>query len=198
MTTPNPQPERLRVAHLNARAPTPFSLTPDADRCAAIAAELGISGLSKLTFAGEIRAEAGEAWALTGQLRARVTQPCVVTLRPVKTALDEPVERHYSPHVTAPEGDEVEMPDDTLEPLGQFIDLAAVMIEELALALPEYPRAEGANLGAAPPDPAPTPAARSKGWTSCCAAGTRIRDDSRMQSVARGPHRTRIPATRRP
>lgn len=155
MTTPNPQPERLRVAHLNARAPTPFSLTPDADRCAAIAAELGISGLSRLTFAGEIRAEAGEAWALTGQLRARVTQPCVVTLRPVKTALDEPVERHYSPHVTAPEGDEVEMPDDTLEPLGQFIDLAAVMIEELALALPEYPRAEGAELGAAPQDPAP-------------------------------------------
>ena len=155
MTTSNPQPDRLRVAHLNPRASTPFSLAPDAERCAAIAAELGIPALSRLTFTGEIRAEAGEAWGLTGHLRARVTQPCVVTLKPVRTDLDEAVERHYSPHVTPPQGDEVEMPDDRLEPLGQFIDLAAVMIEELALVLPEYPRAEGATLDAAPEDPEP-------------------------------------------
>ncbi len=155
MTAPANQPERLRVAHLNPRAPTSFSLTPDADRCAAVAAELGIPALSRLTFAGEIRAEGGEAWALTGRLRARVTQPCVVTLKPVKTDLDEQVERHYSPHVTAPEGDEIKMPDDTLEPLGQFIDLGAVMIEELALALPDYPRADGAELAAPPADDAP-------------------------------------------
>lgn len=155
MTSPAPQPERLRTAHLNPRAPTPFSLTPEAPRCAAIAAELRIDALSQLSFDGEIRAEGGDAWALKGRLRARVTQPCVVTLKPVRTILDEPVERHYSPHLTAPEGDEVEMPDDTLEPLGQFIDLAAVMIEELALALPEYPRAEGVAFDAAPADPAP-------------------------------------------
>lgn len=159
MTTPTPQPapssERLRTAHLNPRAPTPFLLAPDAGRCAAIAAELGIDGLSKLVFEGEIRAEGGDAWGLAGRLRARVTQPCVVTLKPVRTTLDEAVERRYSPHVAPPEGDEVEMGDDTLEPLGQFIDLAAVMIEELALALPQYPRAEGVAFDAAPEDPAP-------------------------------------------
>ncbi|SNR54159.1 DUF177 domain-containing protein [Paracoccus sediminis] len=155
MTAPLPPSERLRVAHLNPRAPTVFDLTPDADRCAAIAAELGISALSRLTFSGEIRAESGDGWALSGRLRARVTQPCVVTLKPVKTTLDEAVARHYSPHLATPEGDEVEMPDDTLEPLGQFIDLAAVMIEELALALPPYPRADGAEFEAAPEVPAP-------------------------------------------
>lgn len=152
---PAAQPERLRVAHLNPRSPTSFSLAPNAERCAAIAAELGLDGLSKLSFDGTIRAEGGDAWLLTGRLRARVTQPCVVTLKPVKTTLDETVERRYSPHVTPPEGEEVEMPDDTLEPLGQFIDLAAVMIEELALALPEYPRAEGVEFAAAPDDPVP-------------------------------------------
>ena len=172
---PAQQPERLRVAHLNPRAPTPFSLVPDAERCAAIATELGIPALSRLSFAGEIRAEAGEAWVLTGRLRARVTQPCVVTLKPVKTALDEEVERHYSPHISTPEGDEVEMPDDTLEPLGQFIDLGAVMIEELALALPEYPRAEGVAFEAAPDEDAPTRAVPLPIWTSCCAAATRTR-----------------------
>lgn len=45
------------------------------------------------------------------------------------------------------------MPDETLEPLGQFIDLAAVMAEELALALPEYPRAAGVEFAPASPDP---------------------------------------------
>lgn len=148
MTAPSPQPLRLRVAHLNPRAPTPFALSPDADSRAAIAAEMGIDALPKLDFRGEIRAESGDSWSLTGRLTARVVQPCVVTLQPVKSSIAEDIARRYSPHVATPEGDEVEMPDETLEPLGQFIDISAVMIEELALALPEYPRAEGAALDA--------------------------------------------------
>lgn len=148
MTSPNPQQTRLRVAHLNPRTPTPFALQPDADTRAAIAAELGISELPKLEFSGQIRAESGEGWALTGRLVAKVVQPCVVTLKPVRTNLNEVVERHYSPHLAQPDGEEVEMQDETLEPLGQFIDLSAAMVEELALALPEYPRADGAAFEA--------------------------------------------------
>lgn len=150
---PAQQPERLRVAHLNPRSPTVFRLAPDAGRMAAVAAELGLDALADLSLEGDLRAEGGDGWALSGRMRARVTQPCVVTLAPVVTRLDEPVERRYSPHVRPPEGDEVEMPDETLEPLGPFIDLAAVMIEELALALPEYPRAPGVAFDAAPADP---------------------------------------------
>lgn len=138
---------RLRVGHLNPRVPTPFDLRPDAQTRAAIAEELGLSDLPKLEFKGEIRAESGDAWEVTGQLKARVVQPCVITLKPVKTTLDEAVTRHFSPHVAIPEGDEIEMPDDSIEPLSQFIDLSALMIEELTLALPEYPRADGATLG---------------------------------------------------
>lgn len=151
MTSSTRPQTRLRVAHLNPRSPTAFSIRPDAEARAAIAQELDISALPALRFDGELRAEGGDAWRLTGKLEARVVQPCVVTLRPVKTDLSERVVRVYSPHLTTPDGDEVEMPDETLEPLGQFIDLEAAMIEELALALPEYPRAEGADL----PDPAP-------------------------------------------
>lgn len=156
MTTPTPLTHRLRVAHLNPRQPTPFLLQPDSATRQGIAGELGLSSLPKLAFQGEIRAEGGEGWALAGRLTATVVQPCVVTLKPVRTSLDEAVERHYSPHLAAPEGDEIEMPDETQEPLGQFIDLAAVMIEELTLALPDYPRAEGAELAPAAPDEPPT------------------------------------------
>lgn len=155
MTAPETHPQRLRVAHLNPRAATPFTLIPDASTRAAIAGELGLLDLSQLALTGEIRAEGGEGWALTGELTAKVVQPCVVTLAPVRSTLREEVERHYTPYLQAPEGEEVEMPDETLEPLGQFIDLSAVMIEELALALPEYPRAEGAGLAVADEDAAP-------------------------------------------
>jgi uncharacterized metal-binding protein YceD (DUF177 family) len=39
------------------------------------------------------------------------------------------------------------MPDETLEPLVRAVDLGAVMAEALALALPAWPRAEGAEIG---------------------------------------------------
>ena len=54
---------------------------------------------------------------------------------------------------------EVEMPEDeTIDPLGEQIDLWAVMTEALALALPAYPRADRAELetdSAIPPGAAP-------------------------------------------
>ncbi len=146
MTESNPSQTRFRVAHLNPRQPTAFALAPDGATRAALAGELGISAIPRLRFIGRIRAVDGDAWAVEGRLEARVTQPCVVTLAPVTTDLAEDVARIFSPHIAAPEGDEVEMPDDEIEPLGQFIDLAAIMAEEVSLALPLYPRAKGAAL----------------------------------------------------
>ena len=150
--TESKTPTRFRVAHLNPRQPTRFALTPDAATRDALATELGISGLPKLHFSGEIRATRNDAWEIDGQLQASVIQPCVVTLAPVKTAISEPVHRVFSPHAATPEGDDVEMPDDETEPLGQFIDLAAIMAEELSLALPLYPRAADAELASSDPD----------------------------------------------
>lgn len=152
MTDSKAPQTRFRVAHLNPRQPTAFDLTPDTPAREALARRLDLSGLPRLRFSGEIRAVDNDGWAVTGRLTAQVIQPCVVTLAPVRTALDEPVERVFSPHVAIPEGDEVEMPDDAHEALGQFIDLDAIMAEELALALPLYPRAAGASLSGPEPD----------------------------------------------
>ncbi|WP_410217469.1 YceD family protein [Paracoccus sp. (in: a-proteobacteria)] len=149
MTTPESHPQRLRVAHLNPNTPTSFHLRPNEEVRAAIAQELGLDALSRLDFQGSLRAESQDGWLLSGTLRARVTQPCVVTLKPVRSDIEDPVRIRFSPHVREPEGDEVEMPDETLEPLGNFIDLTAIMVEALSLSLPEYPRAEGAGLPAA-------------------------------------------------
>jgi uncharacterized metal-binding protein YceD (DUF177 family) len=140
----------LRVADLPTSRPTAFDLRPDAGQMRAIAEDMGLSGLRKLSFKGSIRAEGRKDWVLEGMLGATVVQPCVVTLEPVTTRIDQPVRRLYlaDPAPILPEGEEVEMPeDDTAEPLGATIDPHAVMIEALVLALPEWPRADGAHLG---------------------------------------------------
>lgn len=127
--------------------PRTFALAPDADTRSALAEELGISGIRKLTFSGEVAPEGQGDLLLAARLGATVVQPCVVTLAPVTTRIDEDVTRRFLLRMPEPpEGEEIEMPeDDTIEPLGRMIDLHAVMAEALALALPSWPRAEGVD-----------------------------------------------------
>ena len=141
----------LRIAELPTSRPTRFELIPEDGALAAIAEELGLLKLRKLRFKGEIRTEGREDWRLEAELGATVVQPCVISLEPVTTRIDEKIIRRFVAEMPEAEddGEEVEMPeDDTIEPLGSVIDAAAVMIESLALALPLYPRADGAELGA--------------------------------------------------
>ncbi len=148
-----PPQTRLRVADLRQGTPTRFAIVPDAEDRAALAETLGASALRKLRFEGTLTPRGGRGWALDAKLGATVVQPCIVSLEPVTTRLDETVARRFVPpsELEAPEaGSETETPeDDTLEPLGDVIDLVALMAEALALALPAYPRKDGAALGAA-------------------------------------------------
>jgi len=148
MSRTPPSPTALRVADLAQNAQTPFSLRPDADTLRAIADELDLSALRKLSFQGTIKALGQSDWQLQGRLGATVVQPCVVTLEPVTTRIDADITRLFVRDYIEPEEPEAEMPeDDHSEPLGAWIDPAAVMQEALALEVPEYPRAEGAELG---------------------------------------------------
>lgn len=140
----------FRVADLPQNSPTPFTLTPDAGEMKQLAAELDLTDLRKLRFAGEIRARGKRDWVLTATLGATVVQPCVVTLEPVTTRIDVPVKRLFLARFEEPEETESEMPeDDSAEQLGPEIDVATVMAESLALHLPQYPRKDGAELGEA-------------------------------------------------
>lgn len=135
----------FRTGALSSRKPTRFALTPEADIRAAVARELGLLGLTDLTFRGEIRPSGARDFVLDAQLDASIVQACGITLAPVRTQISEPVTRRYLADWTAPDGDEAEMPeDDSTDPLEEVIDVGAVATEALALALPLYPRAPGA------------------------------------------------------
>ena len=163
-----PSPRRLRVSALDPENPTPFRFEPSAAERGEIAARLGLEKLKKLRFQGSIEAEGAEDWRLDAMLGATVVQPCVVSLEPVTTRIDAPVTRRYLRKLADREaeiaasgtGEEgIEIPeDDAAEPLGREMDLWEVMIESLALALPDYPRSPGAALEKgeyAPPGSAP-------------------------------------------
>jgi uncharacterized metal-binding protein YceD (DUF177 family) len=122
---------------------------------------------------------------LSGRLKARLTQTCVVSLRPVAAEIDEEFARTFlavgriEPIEPERRGGRkaraelvVDLDEEPPEPLhGEAIDLAAVMLEEFALALDPYPRHSGAIL---------------KGATK---AGDRRQDDSPfavLRSARRG------------
>lgn len=140
----------FKVAAIAGRASTHVRFRPSGPERAAIAQTLGLLDLPLMEFDGDIRPQAKRDMVLEGRLTARIVQPCSVTLEPVVTAISDRVIRHYLSDYKLPEADEVEIPaDDTLEPLPEVIDAAAVAIEALALALPLYPRAMGVELGEA-------------------------------------------------
>lgn len=139
----------LRVADLPNREGITFKMLPDANSRAALALDLGVRKLRKLTFTGTLRPDGRYDWNLEGILGATVVQDCVVTSEPVTTRIDEPVTRRYLRQIPDYDGVMVEIPDDdSTEQLPPVIDLGEVMAEALALALPDYPRIEGATLDA--------------------------------------------------
>lgn len=169
----------LVLARLSRTGPTPFALAPEAPERAALAAALGVLSLRKLRFSGRLIPEGRRDWRLEADLGATVVQACVVTAEPVTTRIDEPVLRRYLADLPEPEGDEIEIPeDDSAEQLPVSLDLGAVMAEALALALPPYPRAPGAELGEArfaPPGTAPLSDADTRPLSGLAALRDRLR-----------------------
>ena len=147
---PSPWTAPLRLTGPDRDTPRDVDLQPDAATRAALADHLGITAVKKLRLSGRLIPEGRHDWHLTARLGATVVQPCAVTLQPVTTRINETVERRYVADLPAPPPGETEMPeDDTVDPLPETLDLGAVMAEALALALPDFPRADDAELGAA-------------------------------------------------
>ncbi|MEL7014008.1 MAG: DUF177 domain-containing protein [Pseudomonadota bacterium] len=147
----------VSVGKLSPKAPYSFDLQPRDDDLLGLQDDLGLIGLRKLRLKGEITADGATDWTLYARLGATVVQPCVATLEPVTTRIDEDVTRRFLKNWPdeADLGEETEMPeDDSLERLRDEIDLFAVLRESLSLSLPTYPRADGAtaDIAEARPD----------------------------------------------
>jgi len=142
------KPSKLRVTELSTKKPTRFDLLASEKLRKEIAAKFELINLPKLRFFGEISTLGDTDWVLNGDLGATVVQSCVISLKDVRTRIDTKVTRQFLADFTFDEhDDETEMVvSEDSEALGVFIDLERIMIEALLLALPDYPKAEDANL----------------------------------------------------
>ncbi|WP_392664445.1 YceD family protein [Amaricoccus sp. B4] len=150
-TSPD-NPEFARVvelARLQDGGDFAFDISPEPAEAQAIARLMGAQALRKLRFQGRLSPLERKGWQLEGAFGATVIQTCVVTLEPVTTRIDQPVRRRYEP-MTEPVATDIMLSaedDEDVEPLRPTIDLGLVALETLALALPAYPRKDGAALG---------------------------------------------------
>ncbi len=174
----------LRVADLKSSREVPFEIVPGPDDLKEIADRFELLSLRKLRFTGALHPAAASDWRIEAHLGATVVQPCVATLDPVTTRIDEDVAwslvRDWQSE--APDADDIEMPEDeTRQPLEDEIDLWAMMEEALALFVPAYPRTAEApsdTARAAPPGVAPIRDEDVKPFAGLAALKKRLEGDA--------------------
>lgn len=161
------------VDELLRRPEEPVSLAAEPDELEALAREDGLVAVGALAAEFKV-ARQGKEIRVTGEVRARVTQECVVTLEPFDSEVVEPVDVRFAfaPAPVAPEpkpgermsrrraaqaGERRATPpapdfpeheqDDPPDPIVDGkIDLGALAAEFMALGLDPYPRKPGAEF----------------------------------------------------
>lgn len=139
--------QSYRSALVSGRKTLRFNFAPDSEARCAIAAALNLLELPEFQFKGELAPLGRADVTLRADLTALVVQACSITLAPVRSKIDDTTEMRFQHDYVEPAADELEIPADDCEPLPDSIDVAAIAIEALALALPLYPRARGAEFG---------------------------------------------------
>ncbi|MFN3892508.1 MAG: YceD family protein [Beijerinckiaceae bacterium] len=161
------------IEELLRRPEEPLVITADAEELAALAKADGLPSIGSMSAEFRV-ARQGKEIRVTGEVRARVTQECVVTLEPFESEITEPVDVRFAfaPAPVAPEprsGQRMSrrraaanLPERRGPPQPDFasheeddppdpivdgkIDLGALAAEFMALGLDPYPRKPGAEF----------------------------------------------------
>ncbi|MGH1369195.1 MAG: YceD family protein [Maritimibacter sp.] len=140
---------QLVVAELKSAKRYPIEITLPPEVESRLAQTLELQALRKTRLTGVLAPLGKRDWQFEGHLGATVVQPCVVTLEPVTTRIEDPVMRSWKADFDPYKDneDEIDVTEQAGdEALGSVIDMGAVLMEALALALPQYPRRDGAAL----------------------------------------------------
>ena len=128
-------------------------------------AELG--GLREILSASaslDVTPKSGGRVHVEGRIRARIGQTCVVTLDPIESEIDEPIDLIFAPPEQIPEmaalvdeaaESDVEIPDPPEPIVHGVIDLGRLATDALFLGVDPYPRKPDAvfEVPVVPPDP---------------------------------------------
>jgi hypothetical protein len=128
-----------------------FDLVADERARTQIARLAGLRALPRLAAAFDVTRRGRDGLSVAGRVSATVGQTCVVTLEPLDNEIDEPVDLVFMPTAAPPLADAQEPAvaaaahDDGPEALiDGTVDLGAIAVEFLMLAIDPYPRKAGA------------------------------------------------------
>ena len=123
----------------------------------------------------DVEPKSGGRVQVTGRVRARVGQTCVVTLDPIESEIDEEIDLTFAPEAEArrledliEEGQDDDVAPEVADPpeaiVNGIIDLGRIATDALFLAIDPYPRKPGAVFEAdiTAPDPEDHPFAALK------------------------------------
>lgn len=141
-------------ASLIGQAPVTHRLEANEAEREKLGPRLGLPAIAALSGVFVLHHEKNGVIAGTLEMRAEVTQICVVTLEPFPARVAERTALRFVPAGELAGEDGLVLDPETLEgpdeiPYdGEGIDLGAALAEQLALALDPYPRKPGAQLPA--------------------------------------------------
>lgn len=136
-------PDRL------SRGAVDLTITAKEEERAALARRFDLLALPHLSAELTISPLPGGEFEVAGRLIAKVVQPCAITLAPVESDIEEELEgRFTAKKERRPAQEEYSMAElSEAEAIGpEGLDLGEWVAQGLALALPPYPRAPGAEL----------------------------------------------------
>lgn len=169
----------VKVGHISAN-PVTVRLAADERECKALAELWQVLAVDELSAEIQIARWKKDGVRLRGHVKAQLQQACVVTLEPVKSAIEEDFEQIFVPEgsklarlmtgenaemVLDPEGPDL---PETFE--GDTIDAGDAVAEIVALAIDPYPRSPNAefadHIESDPnaPEGKPNPFAVLKDW----------------------------------
>jgi hypothetical protein len=120
----------------------------------AMAGLAGVRDILAAQAAFDVVPKSGGRLQVTGHVRARIGQTCVVTLDPIESEIDEEIDLTFAPEVEARRlADLIEQGEDDKEPrevadppeaiVNGIIDLGRIATDALFLAIDPYPRKPG-------------------------------------------------------
>lgn len=153
MTGPDPWRAPVTVAHIPDTG-LDRELEASAAERQAMADLAGVREILSAQACFDVVPKSGGRVQVTGHVRARVGQTCVVTLDPMESEIDEEVDLIFAPEAEVrrladliEEGQDDEEPPEVADPpeaiVNGIIDLGRIATDALFLAIDPYPRKPG-------------------------------------------------------
>lgn len=153
MTGPDPWRAPVTVAHIPDTG-LDRELEASAAERQAMADLAGVREILSAQASFDVVPKSGGRVQVTGHVRARVGQTCVVTLDPMESEIDEEVDLIFAPEAEVrrladliEEGQDDEEPPEVADPpeaiVNGIIDLGRIATDALFLAIDPYPRKPG-------------------------------------------------------